>query len=347
MRDEQRESTLGPKALRALAAARAATTGEAPLGARRDRGGRALALVPVAVAFVLGGLLLPRAVEPTDVPVPTVDIAAVAAATARDEDAARRAKKVPLPIDVRAVGSRLRELNRLQHADGDEAAILRARDGLLAARDVALAMPEGADLLFALRAAQLELFLSSVSAWKRAGSEPEDLVELGGAFLRRLRSAGWASERALVLDETELRVAFKAMWNGALELDRHRAFELDRHEERVLFRLYITHPHPAEPSRARLEAMARGATTKEACAEVERARAAASEEWRAEKIRAYAEKDPTYPASYALGVAFYRAGRFAAAEAAFERYLGETRDGPYVLRARNYLLATRRETTAR
>ena len=81
----------------------------------------------------------------------------------------------------------------------------------------------------------------------------------------------------------------------------------------------------------------RSATTPEACARANAERTKQTELWRADKIRRFGEIDPTYPTSYALGVAYYRAGRFDTSADAFATFVKEHPDGPYVLRARNHL----------
>ena len=61
--------------------------------------------------------------------------------------------------------------------------------------------------------------------------------------------------------------------------------------------------------------------------------------WRADKIQRLATVDPSYPAEYALGVAYYRASRYEQSIDAFRRWIDEHPDGPYALRARNHLRA--------
>ena len=58
-----------------------------------------------------------------------------------------------------------------------------------------------------------------------------------------------------------------------------------------------------------------------------------------EKIRELARVDPTFPGALAEGVVLFRLGRYEAAAVAFERHLAAFPDGPWTLRARNYLKA--------
>src|SRR4051812_49923189 len=90
-------------------------------GERRGSwGSRALALVPVGVAFVLGALVLPRAVPPEEVPAPSIDGRALASARDADRVLAERARREPLPAAVRALGSAIREFNTRQARDEGE-----------------------------------------------------------------------------------------------------------------------------------------------------------------------------------------------------------------------------------
>jgi TolA-binding protein len=64
-----------------------------------------------------------------------------------------------------------------------------------------------------------------------------------------------------------------------------------------------------------------------------------AELWRVDKIRKLALIDPSYPGSYALGIAYYRAGRYDLAADAFTAFISAHPDGPYALRAKNHLKA--------
>jgi TolA-binding protein len=49
--------------------------------------------------------------------------------------------------------------------------------------------------------------------------------------------------------------------------------------------------------------------------------------------------DPTYPAAYALGIAHFRRGAYPASAQAFRDWVDAHPEGPYALRAKNFLRA--------
>ena len=62
----------------------------------------------------------------------------------------------------------------------------------------------------------------------------------------------------------------------------------------------------------------------------------AAELWRADKIKKLGEIDPAYPTLYALGVSYFRAGRYDMSMDAFRSWMDSHPDGPLALRARNH-----------
>lgn len=300
--------------------------------------GRALALVPILVAILSFALMIPRSAVPEAIPVPVVDGRVIAQVAARDRALADKVKSEPLPGVVRALGSVLREFNMKQAEDADELTLTAIRGRLNDA--LVAAVSEGSDKLIALRAVQVEAFLEEVRKFERTGEESEELHALGGGFVRRLRFSGWCTGHTIVLDEDERRVAFKAAWNGALGLDANPDFAPTLDETRVLYTLYIQHPHAPESARDKIEAARRDNPDAKTCAELLNHERQATESWRLDKIKKLATLDPTYPTDYAVGVAEFRRGQMAAANTAFRAWLGQHPDGPYSLRARNYLKAT-------
>src|SRR3954447_11036019 len=75
----------------------------------KDSGGRALALVPVLVALLLGSLMLPRSAPPEAVPMPKIDMRALARVRTADEVLSRQAREVHLSGDLRMFGSAIRD----------------------------------------------------------------------------------------------------------------------------------------------------------------------------------------------------------------------------------------------
>jgi hypothetical protein len=295
-----------------------------------------LAVVPFGVAIVFGLLLLPRRGSPDDVPVPIPDPAGLARAAGIDHDLATQARKEPLPGPVRALGSAIRAYHSLE-ATGSMAKIPRSR----AAVDTAMieASAAGDEPLLRLRALQLEGFLDEVRRFESTGTETDELSALAGGFVRSMRVAGWCEGHRLVPREPALRTLFKEMWDAFLGLDGRPAFAPSLDEQRALYALYLSAPHPSAGMRSAIEAARRGARDANACEGVREAERNAIEEWRLERIRRLAAIDPAYPAAYARGVASYRRGDYRGASAAFQNWLAEHPEGPLALRARSFLRA--------
>jgi len=324
---------LPERVAKALAKARAAADAD-----RKRSGGRVLALVPVAIAAIMLALMMPRATAPDVVPLPRVDARALAA-IARDDDArARRAEASRLPTDVLAVGGAFREIE-VADPSGDDVAAADARRRLVGALSGLLPRESLDADLAALRALQTRHFLDALAAWERSGEVSGELKELGGRFLERAREAGWIEDRRVILDDTERRVVFKTVWNALIGVDGKAALAITLDEQRALYAFYLRHPHPAEGARGALVAARQAATTPAACAKVNLDETRQTELWRAEKIKKLGAIDATYPTGYALGVAYYRAGRFDLSADAFQSWLEKHPDGPWALRTKNHLKA--------
>ncbi len=304
---------------------------------REARDAAKLGLIPLAVAFVLGVLLLPRRVEPEGVPLPRVDPAALARVEAADRQLADRARREPLTGAVRALGSAVRDFHTLEARDADAQALFDARRAV----DSALvdALGGGLDPLLELRAVQLESFLTEVARFTSRGEQSAELAAVAGAFVRSMTVEGWCQGHALAPTGAALRTLYKHMWNGFLGLEGRAELRPALDEERALYAFTISHPHPGKPMRDALEAARRGARDERACAALDQAEQGAIEAWRLQQIARLAAVDPTYPAAYARGVASYRKGDFGASAEAFRDWLRGHPDGPYALRARNFLRA--------
>jgi hypothetical protein len=318
-----------------------------------------LAMVPVGVALVLGVLLLPRRAVPDEVPLPIPDGAALARSISVDEGLAALVRREPLPGAVRALGSAIRAYHTLEGSENG-AELGRARravDATLAevrpagepvrpgeAHQGRPGDPDqsrpGDELLLRLRAVQLEGFLDALRRFESTGVQSDELAALGGAFVPAMTSAGWCEGHTLVPREPALRAMFKQMWNAFLGLENTPGFELSLDEERALYAVYLAAPHPSPASRTAIDAARRGAHDAKACEAVREAERVATEAWRLDRIARFASIDPTYPASFARGVASYRRGDYRAASSAFRTWLTDHPEGPLSLRAHAFLRAS-------
>jgi hypothetical protein len=299
-----------------------------------------LALIPVCVAALLGVLLLPRRAPPGDVPLPVADAKALARSAAIDHELAASARgesgvaQVPLPAPVRALGSALRQYHTLE-ASRSLAELGGARHDVEVA--FAEARASGDEALLRLRAVQLEGFLDEVRRFESTGVESEELEALAGGFVASLTAAGWCEEHRVVPREAALRTMFKQMWNTFLGLEGQPAFEPTLDEERAVYALYLSTPHPTPKMRAALDAARRGAVDAKTCEGVREGERAAVEQWRLERIARLEAIDPSYPAAYARGIASFRLGDYAGATVAFRGWLMAHPEGPFSLRARAFL----------
>jgi tetratricopeptide (TPR) repeat protein len=328
------KTALPPRVERALMRAR-----EVARKDRERRAGRWLAIVPAIVAVVFLILLMPRATEPDSIPLPRADQRVLARIAREDDARAATAEAERLPGDVLAVGSAIRALNDADARDADEAETADARRKLEGAlRELRPRDSLDEDLL-ALRAIQARRFLDALAHWEATGETTDDLRELGGNFVRRTAEAGWIVGRRVLFSEAQRRIVFKTVWNVHLGVESRPPFALSLDEQRELYVFYLTHPHPSDMRRQTLAVMRRDAKTPEACARVAVEERRAAELWRAEKIQKLGQIDPSYPTGYALGVAYYHAGRYDQAAEAFSMFIRAHPNGPYTLRAKNHLKA--------
>jgi TolA-binding protein len=124
-----------------------------------------------------------------------------------------------------------------------------------------------------------------------------------------------------------------------LRLER-APFEPALDEQRALYAFYLRHPHAPEAARKRIDEARSSARTAKACAALDEAERLAAELWRVDKVKKIALADPDYPRDYALGILNYRRKTFEAAAESFRDWLDKHPDGPWTLRARNYLRAS-------
>ncbi len=335
MAGDDKEKKLPRRVEKALDAARKAVDGDRTRG---TRGGRWLALVPVTIGLLLFALVMPRATEPRDIPMPALDGAALRKTMDADRARAARARDKRLPDDILVLGTAIRGLNRAQTHTGADAEMVVAQ-ARIAVDDAKRALKkESLEDILTLRAVQLDEFLAEVAKFEATGKETPELVDLAGGFIPRMREATWIRGDRVLLEDAQRRAAYKLVWNAVAGVSGPD-FELSVDEERVLYTFYIAHPHVPEARAAAVEAELAQATDPAACAAAHANEHRLVELWRADKIQKLAALDPSYPTDYALGVAYYRAARYEASIDAFRRWIDQHPDGPYTLRARNHLRA--------
>lgn len=280
-----------------------------------------LALLLGASAILLAA---PRAAEPESWPTPRLDGAALVRTMVRDDALARDAASRELDVDVRALGREIRAYNDAAALAEEDEAFVRARERVTAA---AAKVATFADDLERLRAYQLARFLEELRRWQATGEFGEELRALSGDFVEALSRNRWCwpETRELVLEERALRVLFKKRWNAIVGATGE-ALALTAEEERVRLAFLVEHPFINN------DPLGRGVSDPAA---IERIAAPQ----RLKTIERLAALDPDYPADLARGMTLYRTGQYQPAADAFQRHLERTPDGPYTLRARNYLKA--------
>jgi len=335
---DEKAKVLPPRVEKALAAARAAAIAD-----RKRKGGRWLAIVPLAVAAIFLALMMPRATPPDGIPLPDIDMRTLSRVEHADDARAAAAEAKRLPADVLAIGSAFRAVNRSEVHGDDEVTRIDAKRSLDTMMRALEPRPSLDEELLSLRAVQTRRFLEGVRRWEATGESDSELDELGGMFIKSMDDAGWvrrsASARLLLLTDSQRRVVFKTFWNIAVGLEGRAPFTLTLDEQRSIYAFYIQHPHPPEAHRLGLLAQRNQATTPEACFRVNVEQARQSDTWLAEKLKRLGAIDPSYPTAYALGVVYYRAGRYDLSSEAFNAYVAAHPDGSLTLRARNHLKA--------
>jgi hypothetical protein len=269
------------------------------------------AVVTVAALLLSTAYLaIPRAAEPTLLPLPQPDRRVLARERAEEMRLANDARQVPLSFDVRAVGDAFRRLGAGTVAgQGVPEAILR---DLRSLTQKAMST-SGARALLALRSVQTELFVAAAREWERNGKPGPELRELGGDFSEIAEKRGFRRGAHLVLDDEELGTLFRMRWCELTQTKATPPLAPSLDELRAFYALLLSHPVEGDDAgRDRAGLMA---------------------------VAALEKLDPRYPAATARGVLLYRSGAKAAAAEAFRDQLSPEREGPYRLRARNHLLA--------
>jgi hypothetical protein len=270
--------------------------------------------ITVLMAILAVAVIVPRTVIPAEVPLPRLAPRDVAASRARARAEARALERGAVSDNIQILASRLRAHGLAEHA-GDRARIQRAAESILELSPlVAATEPER---LLDLRAHLAERFVEAFFVLLRTGTETEDLAVVGGDVARTFRDKGWLEQG----DEPELDLVLRSLYKrrfASLVLPKD-SLPLDETEERARVRFLILHPPRAPmPDPQGLFAG----------------------QFVLSQLDDAAAVDRDYPLRYAQGIALFRLGRYEASAAAFDAFLSERPDGPYRLRAVNYLKAS-------
>jgi len=306
-------------------------------------------LLAVFVAGISAALAVPRPVAPVEMPEPMLDPRGLDLVAEADRALADAADRDGLDTDVRALSEALRSYGRAE-AEGERsaavtmggdppdpparplgeesAAVVSARHA--AAEAAKVAAVQGMEGLARLRAYQLRSFLRELRRWERTGQDSEELVELGGPFIDSARQRGWVVGGKLLVDEPVRAALFKKRWSE-LTLAHGPTFDPAPAETSAIYRFLLLHP-PREAPRGLARSGAAVTTGDERAAFL-------AGEYRLRKIDELRLIDPSYPTELGKGVVLYGMHRYAAAAEAFEHHLALHPDGPWAMRAQNYLHA--------
>lgn len=277
---------------------------------RRHLEGWPVALWIVFVCALSAVLVVPRKVEPELIPPPVID----RPEQRRELEAeARRAERARagLPVEVRSVGEALRRLGRATWERADAAPQLKAQLRRLA--EVAVTR-HGSEKLLELRALQSELFARAVRT--HSGGEPAlELRELGGTLLEIGLPRGWFGTGPTSAEDPELGTLFRWYWTEAVGFGQRHPYAPTLNEWRVYYRFLLSQP------------VGEGDVVEQDVAR------------KLGYVAALAKHDQEYPVRLAHGILLYQRGAFAESAGQLHAHLQQHADGPWALRARNYLAA--------
>ena len=283
---------------------------------------------PALLALLLAGstaaLAIPRSIAPVDIPEPRLDPRALRDVALADAALADGADRERLDVDVLQLGTVIFRYG-IADARRDNEALSRARNDAL---DAALrARRVGTAPMLALRAHHLRSFLREMARYEATGEESDKLHEVAGGILRSFERSGWIdttrSEGRVLPDPTVLSILFKKHWNEVVGV-RGEPFDSTLAESRAFYRFLIA--HPALPESAGAPALVE-------------ARAAILGQYRLKKLAELSALDRDYPVQLARGVVYFQLRRYPLAVEAFRRHLEASPEGPYAIRANNYLRA--------
>ena len=318
-----------------------------PGSRKKTNEGRALALIPVAIAVLFAAVALPRAAVPAEAPLPVADMAKVDAVLSADAARVRALGSTPLPSSARAVGSAVRAFFAAQAAGlpDEQVAILHEKiEAALRFEETA----DGIDALVALRAVYVEEFVARLAeAASRNVARTTELDELAGPIVARLSEAGLGDGTRLRLSKVEAKVLYRQMFVGALGMQGRPELAPSLDEERVRYAILLGRGRPGPRDQRQLEALPAVALVPSGGVEnedqrCERFSAAATRllaAWRLNKVRELGAIDPSYPTLYAMGILAYQHGDYNQSVGAMREWLEEHPRGPYALRAENFLRA--------
>ena len=278
--------------------------------------GWTLAIPSAGVAIVAALLAVPRATKPVTVPQPVIHQRALGTVLSQLERRADIVRTKPLSFAVREVGEAYRRLGRTQYEGPqplDDAQALGWQRLIRGVRSRA-----GDDSLLTLRAVQAKLLVNALDRWETTGKVPDDLVELGGDFVRLARTNHWYNADHLNMSLSERWALAMLRWTSLAGLSRVQPFVLSRELDIVQLRFFYSH---ASPDGSWLRA-------------------------KQGIVLRYAELEPEYPVEYARGILFAEAGQMDFAAASFTRHLQLHPDGHYATRARNFLIWTAQQIRA-
>ncbi|HVZ36223.1 MAG TPA: hypothetical protein VG963_27535 [Polyangiaceae bacterium] len=270
---------------------------------------------PVGLSIVLSAaasalLVVPRAVEPDAVPPPVIDRSEQARLVEQETVRAERAAR-GLSFDVRQVGEAYRRWGASSFAGDGRAELLQSQLQRLARE---LLDRHLAEQLLDLRALQAQLFVRSLN--ERADLEPTlERRELGADLFALGRTRGWFGAARSAADPREIGTLFRVHWAEVLGLTGQQPFAPTLNEWRVYYRFLLAQPTAQGSERE---------------GDVRR---------KLSYVAALARYDQNYPAHLARGILLYQGGSPPEAAQELGAHLRQHPDGPWTLRAKNYLAA--------
>jgi len=263
------------------------------------------------VCWLTAMLVVPRDVPPELVPPARIDRAEQAELRAAEIERATRAR-AGLSLAVRSVGEAVRRYGRAALTQSELSPQLGRQLRRLAS---AALEHDGSEPLLELRALQTELFLAALAG--RPEKPGAEAVELGGGLLwaGQRGAPGWFVAAPAGADDTELATLYRHYWATVVGLGRDHRFAPTLNEWRVYYRFLLARPIPQGAERP---------------GDVKR---------KLEYVAALAQHDQDYPAHLARGILLYQAGEPAKSALELRTHLDQAPDGPWTLRAQNYLAA--------
>lgn len=272
-----------------------------------------LAVVTIVMAWIAVLLMVPRTEEPDDLPALRLAPREVIDSRARAIDESRRLATYQPSPNLRLLASRLSAYGLAERADEKRR---MAELGQLNQEVGAMLLATEPEHLIDLRAHLAERFVERFQELVHTGVEPEELAALGGNVVATFRKNRWIEHAGEPEFDLVLRALHKRRFNGLI--GSKAELPLDSAEERAKVRFLMHHP-PSPP--------------------VEDPDGVFAGHFLLGQIEDALALDPKYPAHYARGIALFRIGRYEASAAAFDHFLAEHDDGPYRVRATNFLKA--------